>query len=220
MIEINENSGIEARYAHAWEFASNPPLDCSNPHFKNRYASLAATLNEVRKACRMSDIVYIQQLVKEGEELVLKSCVMDAKGGRMELSTFPVTNVPNPQNFGSELTYKKRQQAQTDWGIVGEEDDDGEAAVAPLRGAQRPVKAKPAQTPSTSQNDRLSAVRGLYKKALAAGVKTEGIESWTIANLGTDLNGLGSLGDDGLNALAAYLGARIADMDALKGEAA
>ena len=219
-MDEKETMSIQARFLKAWRWAKNPALDCSNPHFKNRYASLAGTLAEVRNACTFSDIAYIQALVKEGDEYFLKSCVMDENGERMELSVFPVTNVPNPQNFGSELTYKKRQQAQADWGIVGEEDDDGEAAAAPYSAPQRPAKAKADKAPAPKQNDRLSAVRGLYKKALAAGVKVEGIESWTVANLGTDLNGLGSLGDEGLNALAAYLGGRISDMEALKGEAA
>ena len=217
MIQINENSGVQARFAYAWDFAKNPPLDCTNPHFRNRYASLAATLGEVRKACSFADIVYCQTLVIEGYSYFLKSYVMDAKGERMELSTFPVTYSTNVQTFGSELTYKTRQQAQADWGIVGEEDDDGESAAQPVRGHDRPKGGQPSAKP---QSDRLSAVRALYKQALASGVKAEGIESWSIAELGTDLSGLGNLDDGALKSLSDYLNGRIADMQALRGEAA
>lgn len=215
MIEMKE--GIAAKFARAWSFAENPPLDSDNPHFRNRYASLSATLNEVRRACRMSDIVYMQTLVADGDGFLLKSYVMDENGERLELSTFPVSNVPNPQNFGSDLTYKKRQQAQADWGIAGEYDDDGEAAAAPTgrKGGQarQPAEAKP-------KDGRLDGIRGLYKQALKAGVKQEGVESWMVANMGCGLDGMDTLADEKLKAVEMYLRGRIADMEAVKADAA
>ena len=53
---------------------------------------------------------------------------MDGDNTRIEMSSFPVDVPPNPQSFASNLTYIKRQQAQLDWGITGEDDDDAEAA--------------------------------------------------------------------------------------------
>ena len=138
---------IFSRFVNARAAVKNPPLDSTNPHFRNRYASLSATLSEVNAACVRNGIAYVQTLREAGEGYNLTSFIIDGEGNRLELSQFPVSHVPNPQNFGSEMTYKKRQQAQADWGIVGDEDDDGEAAATPHRpkpkAQPKPVKADP-----------------------------------------------------------------------------
>lgn len=126
--------GIEAKFCAAWKAIENPAKDETNPHFKNRYASLSATLEAVRKACDGAGIVYVQSLRRCGEELLLESAVMDSDGSRMELSQFPVTPLTNPQQFGSCVTYMKRYQAQADWGMAAE-DDDGNAASGPVTAA-------------------------------------------------------------------------------------
>ena len=146
------------RYVAAWNAVENPPLDKVNPQFKNRYASLAATLDEVRKACKPQGIAYMQRLVRleDGRRAFRSSIVTDA-GEAMELSEFPVETPPNPQSFGSNLTYAKRQQAQADWGIVGDEDDDAEAAV---KGAQRPQGGAVAQA---GANGRCRACGAVYR---------------------------------------------------------
>ena len=131
-----EGKTVQQRFVDAWGSVENPPLDCVNPHFKNRYASLKATLGEVRKACAPNGLAYVQSLVEADGGYSLASYVTDGSDN-LPLSTFPMSIPPNPQAFGSELTYKKRQQAQADWGIVGEEDDDGEAgakAAGPVTG--------------------------------------------------------------------------------------
>ena len=128
------------RYVAAWNAVENPPLDKVNPHFRNKYASLSATLGAVRMACQPQGIAYIQTLrhLDDGA-CVMASRIVTDEGEAMDLSEFPVTAPANPQAFGSNLTYTKRQQAQADWGIVGEEDDDGEAAASA-------VQKKPAGT--------------------------------------------------------------------------
>lgn len=207
---------IYKRIVMARKWVKNPPLDCVNPHFRNRYASLSATLEEVNKACSMEDLAYFQ-ILKEGEAgYALHSFVMDEDGNRIELSTFPVSNGSDPQKFGSDLTYKKRQQAQADWGIVGEEDDDGEAASKPVKDA---APSKSAHKPAQAKDPRLNAVRGLYKQATAAGVKQEGIESWLVANMGSSLKDLDKLDDAGLQVFESYLRGRIDDLASLKGAA-
>lgn len=141
-----EAKTIEARFVEAWGNIDNPDLDSVNPHFKNKYASLKETQRVVREACKPLGLMYQQRLRQcEDGHYRLYSFVRDADGGEIELSTFPVENVPNSQAFGSEMTYKKRQQAQADWGIVGEEDEDGEAITASQneRAAGTPRRAKP-----------------------------------------------------------------------------
>ena len=126
---METSKSIHERFAAAWSEAENPPLDGVNPHFSSRYAKLESILKAIRKACKSHGIMYKQTLVRHGEAYFLESAVMSEDGNIMELSTFPVEVSSNPQKLGSNLTYIKRQQAQVDWGIVGEDDDDGNAAV-------------------------------------------------------------------------------------------
>lgn len=121
--------GIAEAFLNAWQACENPPLDGVNPHFGNKYATLKATLGEIRSACKAHGIAYRQRLVidQDGGTSIV-SDVMNEKGEVMEMSVFPVPKNTNPQAFGSAMTYVKRQQAQADWGIVGEEDDDANSA--------------------------------------------------------------------------------------------
>lgn len=125
--------GINQRFARAWESVDNPPLDSVNPHFKNKFASLGATLKCIRKACKDNGITYHQAFDTfraDGEaEATIRTWVSDGSGGRIDLSCmrFPITD--NPQQLGSAMTYCRRYVAQLDWGILGEEDDDAERAM-------------------------------------------------------------------------------------------
>ncbi len=149
--------GINGLYVKAWAAIENPELDSVNPHFKNRYASLKATLKAVRDACAPLGMAYQQLLEQRGEGYVLKSRVVTA-GEILDLSEFPVDSPPNPQSFGSGLTYKKRQQAQADWGIVGDDDDDGEAAA----GYQKPKQAPKAGSDLERARERLKTALKAY----------------------------------------------------------
>lgn len=139
---------IYEQYLKARAAIKNPPLDSVNPHFNNKFASLKVTLEAVREACEANGLVYVQTcgilhaIENDFENIgtpvqALVTSVSNEKGEKLNLSTLYLPMVDNPQQAGSDLTYRKRQVAQLDWGIVGEVDDDGEAAVAP--------KAKPAK---------------------------------------------------------------------------
>lgn len=152
------------RYAAAWSEMHNPPLDSVNPHFRNRFASLAATLQAIREPCARHGLVYRQPVIRRDDgTLVLETSVMDESGVIISLSTFPLNPNNDPQKFGSQLTYAKRQAAQADWALVGDVDDDGEAAAAKGSVApQEPTRAQQAQsrdyTPLKMECERLAAL--------------------------------------------------------------
>ena len=164
---------INTRFARAWESVDNPPLDSVNPHFKNKFASLGATLKCIRKACKDNGITYHQAFDTfraDGEaEATIRTWVSDGGGGRIDLSCmrFPITD--NPQQLGSAMTYCRRYVAQLDWGILGEEDDDAERAMP----QQQPKPArKPAKKKVLFKDTRL------FKECASLGVKPDGMEKW------------------------------------------
>ena len=116
---------IEARFAAAWADCENPPLDASNPHFRTRFASLKATLGVIRAACAKHGLAYRQAIQAPTGDTppILISSLVDADGNTMPLGALIVDRPANPQAFGANLTYAKRQLAQVDWGITGDPDE-------------------------------------------------------------------------------------------------
>lgn len=207
--------GIEAKLVAAWEACENPELDGVNPHFNNRYASLKATLKSVRDACKPQGIAYMQKLTyaMASEEIdvsrrELVSYVTDGQE-QLELSRFPVECPPNPQSFGSNLTYAKRQQAQADWGITGEPDDDGEAAAAHAGQAprqtsnRRPSAARNAQKPIDKRKKMLARCAELSAKCIENGMNAGATDSYMAATFGVE--SMDALTDEQLVQFGTYL---------------
>lgn len=185
---------IDQRFVGAWGDIKNPPLDGKNPHFGNSYATLMSTLGVIRDACKPHGIAYVQKLVGTENGREFHSFLLSEDGDELTMSVFPVEQPPNPQAFGSNLTYTKRQQAQADWCITGEEDDDGNSAADAANGSNRtkpPSNSKPdpksgqgASGSGTKPTDRdekrhlWHQIGELKAEAVELGIKEEGITSW------------------------------------------
>ena len=207
--------GIKAKFVAAWNACENPELDSENPHFHNKYASLKATLKAVREACKPNGIAYMQRLTyvmtDDGIDVnrrELASYVTDGNE-QIELSRFPVECPPNPQSFGSNLTYAKRQQAQADWGITGEPDDDGEAAAAHAgqshqKAANRRTNAaRSAKKPVDKRKKMLIRCSELAAKCIENGMNAGATDSYMQAKYGVET--MAELSDDQLIEFGTYL---------------
>ena len=86
---MSENPSLQERYAAAWCDVKQPELDGANPHYKSRYATLAAVQGCIRKACAKHGIAYAQRVKLENGEAVLVSEVVGA-GDALHLSDYPV----------------------------------------------------------------------------------------------------------------------------------
>lgn len=183
--------GIKAKFVAAWTACDNPELDSENPHFRNKYASLKATLKSVREACKPQGIAYIQKLThtqvdSEGDPTSRELVSYVTDGSEIfELSRFPVACPANPQSFASNLTYAKRHQAQADWGITGEPDNDGETGDA-TRQKQSSTRRTAAPDSQTTNNKEKYLERCLQLKAqcLEQGIKESSLNSLYTAKFG------------------------------------
>lgn len=116
-----------------------PALKTStNPHFRNRYADLAACVEAVIDALNNNGI-YLMQLSEEREGGVcIQTVFIHESGDRMSAGSFFVpASKQDPQGYGSALTYCRRYSLMAACGIAPE-DDDGNSAKAP---APRPAVA-------------------------------------------------------------------------------
>lgn len=117
----------------------NPAFDSQNPHYKNKFASLAAVRNTVVPALSSKGISMLQELRTTSEDgIACHTYLIHESGQWMEFGPFVMTPTKtDPQGFGSAATYCKRYALMAVCGIVGDEDDDAEAAVVRMSPQKR-----------------------------------------------------------------------------------
>lgn len=125
----------------------NAPLNKVNPHFKSKYADLAA----IRDACMPAlckhglSVTQVTGMV-EGQ-FVLRTRLMHSSGEWVE-SVYPLPlDIGKPQAMGSAITYARRYCLAALAGLSAEEDDDANAA-------QGAGNATPAPRPTPTANVR------------------------------------------------------------------
>ena len=98
-----------------------------NPHFKNRYADLAAVVDAIRVPLSSHGLSYTQTTeVREGG-FVLVTTLRHASG-QWVASEYPLPVGAKPQELGSALTYARRYSLSAIACIAADEDDDAEGA--------------------------------------------------------------------------------------------
>lgn len=111
----------------------NPGFDSQNPHFRSKFASLAAVRNAVIPIFNKHGIFVTQAAFRDptGSGDVLVTTYLIHESG--EWIEYPALGMPvskgDAQGVASASTYGRRYGLQTAAGVVGDEDDDGEAAV-------------------------------------------------------------------------------------------
>lgn len=127
MTAINE---ISAALAKAQAEMTNPAFDAQNPHFRNRYASLAAVRNAVVPVLAKHGIACLQDIKSVDAGVACETLLTHSSGQQMRFGplVLPVAK-QDAQGFGSAATYARRYQLMAVAGVVGDADDDAEAAV-------------------------------------------------------------------------------------------
>ena len=106
----------------------NPNLDAVNPHFKSRYASLGAIINAVRAPLAAQGISAVQTVSNDGGSVGVTTTLLHSSGEWMaETIWSALPDRATVQQLGSSITYLRRYSLAAITGIVGEEDDDGNA---------------------------------------------------------------------------------------------
>jgi len=176
------------------EELTNPSFDSTNPHFKSKYVSLAKLRDHVTPVLTRNLISATQRLGFEvyGSQFyaTCTTILMHASGQKMEYgpAAAPVDK-NNPQAACSAYTYLRRYSLQAAVGLVGDEDDDGNAASLPPAAPPKPVvtAADSLTQPIVAAPVVDSELLSLAKKAKAAGM-TPGIFTALLKACGGDLS--------------------------------
>lgn len=107
----------------------NPEKNSVNPHFKNRYADLGATMDAAKEAFNAHGIVLIQTYAPaEYGSVGVTTLAIHTSGEYVGGTCVIPLDRSNAQGYGSAATYARRYGVQSIIGMVAEDDDDGEAA--------------------------------------------------------------------------------------------
>ena len=136
----------------------------TNPHFKSRYADLAACVEAVIGGLNDNGIALIQRNSLDDSGVTVETVFVHESGEMLECGKLHVPAAKHdPQGYGSALTYARRYSLMAACGIAPE-DDDGNA------GSRKPI-------PTPDITDHLLAIEGsgsseelakIYKDALEA----------------------------------------------------
>jgi hypothetical protein len=112
-----------------------PALKTSkNPHFKSKYADLAACVEAVIDALNNNGIALIQPTRECTDGVTVETLFVHESG---ETLSAGVLHVPaakhDPQGYGSALTYARRYSLMAACGIAPEDDDGNAASSKPTQ---------------------------------------------------------------------------------------
>jgi hypothetical protein len=129
--------------------AFGPALKSStNPHFKSRYADLAACVEAVIEGLNDAGIALIQRTSEDTTGVTVETVFIHESGEMLECGKLHVpASKQDPQGYGSALTYARRYSLMAACGIAPE-DDDGQAASQPrkVESKKQPLDAERLKT--------------------------------------------------------------------------
>ena len=128
----SETTGeIAKALAAAQATMQNATLNKVNPHYRSKYADLAAIRDAAIPALAKQEIAVTQMVDTDDGGAVLHTMLTHSSGEWFS-STYPLPPmIDNPQKMGSALTYARRYSLAAMVGISAEEDDDANAASEP-----------------------------------------------------------------------------------------
>ena len=145
-----------------------PALKTStNPHFRSKYADLAACVEAVLDALNEQGIALVQPTHESDSGVIVETVFVHESGETISSGRISVPAAKHDaQGFGSALTYARRYSLMAACGIAPE-DDDGNASVK--------ASAKPLSEEQVTEITMLAeetgtpmtAIEGFYKKPLA-----------------------------------------------------
>lgn len=127
-IEPIAMNNINAAFVQAQKAFAPALKGATNPHFKSKYADLAACVEAVIDALNANGIALQQHTFPDEKGITVETVFLHESGDCLTCGKLWVPAPKNdPQGFGSALTYARRYSLMAACGIAPE-DDDGNAA--------------------------------------------------------------------------------------------
>lgn len=142
----------------------NPKFDSKNPHFKSSYASLASGRNAIVPVLSRHGLSILQDVTTTENGVTCSNLLMHKSGQWIETEGITVfVDKQNAHGIGSATTYARRFSLMALACVVGDDDDDGNAAVQPSQAAQ-PVQVNQEFKKAISEAETLDALVEIWTK--------------------------------------------------------
>lgn len=122
-------ANLAAALAKAQAKMQNPHFDSVNPHFKSKFASLAAVRQAVVPVFAEYGLALSQWPVSQGNYSGCTNHLSHESGEWIEETFLIPVEKGNAHGYASAVTYAKRISMQSVAAVVGDEDDDGNGAI-------------------------------------------------------------------------------------------
>ena len=156
-----------------------PALKSStNPHFKSKYADLAACIESVIDGLNNNGIALVQINHEHDAGIVVETVFIHESGERMSNGRLFVPATKNDaQGYGSALTYARRYSLMAACGIAPEDDDGNAAKVVKV------TKLSPPTPDSAAEAKRSDWLDETAMSLQECKTKQELITCWNAANI-------------------------------------
>lgn len=153
----------------------------SNPHFKSRYADLAACVEAVIDSLNDNGVALIQQTHECDSGVIVETMFIHESGETFSAGKLHVpASKQDAQGYGSALTYARRYSLMAACGIAPEDDDGNAATAAPgKRAPLAEVKKVGAGEIQTITN--LASQAGVELSAIAKAYGLQSINDLSLA---------------------------------------
>jgi hypothetical protein len=157
MFQSDQIDQLAAALALAQAELDQPAKNAVNPHFGNRYADLHKIMTTILPVLAKHGLSVVQSTSLEASVVVLHTRLLHTSG-QWIAGAYPVVPVkPDPQGYGSAMTYARRYALSAIIGLAADDDDDGEAASAkglPVVKLEKPPVTRAALAPAVNGSRR------------------------------------------------------------------
>ena len=181
-----QESQLNASFVKALGELRNVAKNAVNPHFRNRYASLDAILDDVRPVLAAHNLGISQEPLFEDGKAGVVTRIIHASGESRESTLLLPIKDQTAQGVGSALTYAKRYAISSILGITADDDDDGELASKPV--VAKPVikaeapKVKPEKAPEDTKGLPINPLEMLSSMMWSDEISDAHVIEFLIAN--------------------------------------
>lgn len=157
------NKEAIAALALAQSQMKTPHKDATNPHFRNRYASLKSCIKAIKPALNDNGFALIQAAGKDEQGHYIQTTFEHTSGGLFTSKFYMEPEKKGMQGLGSAATYAKRYGLLGLAGIEPDEDADDDGNAADEKPAAPKPKPQPKKPDPEAEHD--AAVREEQNRA-------------------------------------------------------
>lgn len=143
MNQSQEVGALATALAKAQAAMTHAAKSAENPHFRSKYADLAAIIDATRGPLAANGLSVVQLPFREASEVGVVTRLLHASGEWIESRLTVTVPQTTAQAVGSALTYCRRYGWQSITGIAADADDDGTAASGDATAPAPKATAKP-----------------------------------------------------------------------------